>query len=360
MAKYILVGFIVLILVSLLSMINADDVENGIRRIKKLLNFIFIIPIFMAMVSVRTNLIKTFLIGACIGGFVLLAITDYQVNHIGMGRTPGFYNAIMFGSIAAFTVLASFVSLLFIKRKKIHLTLITLSLFSTLYAAILSGTRGAWIGLIAGVLLALCLSFIMGKISKKRIVLILLSGILMASIAGKLGRDKIVSRWSDTVQDIKLNLADRDKNTRIGLRLTMWDAAVNIWHRHPIIGTGIGDFQMDYWEMIGSGKEGFADEVKISHSYAHSTFFDALAGTGIFGFVGLIVSTFILPAVFFLKAFKASKNEYDRYTSVFGQVFVAAFMIFGLTENWLAPSQLVMTFSLLLAIMASRFGSATR
>jgi len=52
-----LAGFIVLILVSLLSMLNAADIENSISRIRKLLNFILLIPIFMALVSVRVNLV---------------------------------------------------------------------------------------------------------------------------------------------------------------------------------------------------------------------------------------------------------------------------------------------------------------
>ena len=57
------------ILVSLLSLLNADDIENGIRRIRILMSFVLLIPILMAMVSVRTNLIKPFMIGVCIGRF---------------------------------------------------------------------------------------------------------------------------------------------------------------------------------------------------------------------------------------------------------------------------------------------------
>ena len=49
--------------------LDADDIENGIRRIRILMSFVLLIPILMAMVSVRTNLIKPFMIGVCIGRF---------------------------------------------------------------------------------------------------------------------------------------------------------------------------------------------------------------------------------------------------------------------------------------------------
>ncbi len=359
MAKYILAGFMVLILVSVLSLINADDMENGIRRIKKLANFILLVPIFMAMVSVRTNLIKPFVIGACIGGFVLLGITIYQGYLSGYARTAGFYNEIIYGSVAVTMALALFISLLFIKRDKIYLTVITLSLFGALFSAIQSGTKGAWLGLIVCVPLGLGLSLIRKEIPRIRIVQVMIASILLASIAGIFSKGEIATRWNATIQAIDSIQNGEFNDGSIGARLIMWNAAVEIWYRHPIIGTGIGDFKKDYREMIGGGDTEFVDVVKFSHSYAHSTYLEALAGTGLLGLGGLIISTFLLPIVFFLKALKSSANEHERYAAVFGLVFVTAFLIFGLTENWLAHSQLVTTFSLLLAIMASRFGSET-
>lgn len=66
-----------------------------------------------------------------------------------------------------------------------------------------------------------------------------------------------------------------------------------------------------------------------------------------------------MPIVLNLKVYGTAANEWDRHASVLGGVFVLAFMLFGLTENWLAHRQLVMTFSLVLAIMASRFSAKT-
>jgi len=106
MARYLLAGFVVFILVSLLSFYNAEDIENSIRRIKKLLIFIYFIPIFLAMASARVNLIKPFVTGACIGGFVLLGIAVSLGYFQGHARIAGFYNAILFGATAVITMLS--------------------------------------------------------------------------------------------------------------------------------------------------------------------------------------------------------------------------------------------------------------
>jgi len=66
-----------------------------------------------------------------------------------------------------------------------------------------------------------------------------------------------------------------------------------------------------------------------------------------------------MPIGLLLKAYETTANKWGRYASVLGVESVLAFMLFGLTENWLAHKQLVMTFSLVLAITTSRFSAKT-
>jgi O-antigen ligase len=331
--------------------------ENSIRRINKMANLFFLIPIFMAMVSCKKNLVKAFLIGATIGGFALLGIAIYQAFVLGHPRVGGFYNVIMFGTISVVIALALFVSLLFTKVGKMQFLVISLSLLGALIATVLSGTRGAWLGLIIAVPFAVGLTFLVNDVPRKRIILVVVKSIVLVSIVGILVGDAILDRWQTTSQSIDVSKPLTDQRSSIGQRLMMWDAAVKIWYRNPIIGTGLGDFHVDFDRMKKSGEVMWAGMDPRASGYAHNTLFEALASTGILGLVGLILSTFILPLVYFFKALKVSVDEYDRYAAAFGMVFITAFLIFGLTENWLVHKQLVITFLLLLAIMASRFGS---
>ena len=356
-AIYMLAALILFILVSLLSFGNAEDMENSTRRLEKIANFIFLIPIFMAMVSCKENLVKAFLIGVVIGGIVLLGIAIYQTHILGYGRAAGFYNAIMFGSLAVLVSLALVVSLVFSKIDKIQFLMILFSLLCALIATILSGTRGAWLGLVVTVPLAIGLGLVVKEISRKRLMQVVVLSLGVILIAGALSKDELSHRWQATTTAIDESKPLTDQRSSIGQRLIMWDAAIKIWYQNPVIGTGMGDFHVDFEKMKKSGEVKWADMPRVYSAYAHSTLFEALATTGILGLIALILSTFLLPVVYFTRALKASVNEYDRYASVFGLSFVTAFLIFGLTENWLAHKQLVITFLLLLAIMASRFGA---
>jgi len=358
-AFYMLGALVFFVLISLLSFYNAEDMENSIRRIKKMANLIFLIPIFMAMVSCKRNLVKAFLIGAVIGGFALLGIAIYQAFVLGHPRVGGFYNIIMFGTISVVIALALFAGLLFIKLGKMQLLVISLSLLGALIAVILSGTRGAWLGLFVAVPFTLGLIFLVNDIPRKRVIFVVVASIALASIVGILVGDKILDRWQATTQSIDESKSLTDQRSSIGARLAMWDAAIKIWYRNPIVGTGLGDFHVDFDKMKKSGELAWADMPPEYSGYAHNILFEALAGTGILGLMGLILSTFMLPLVYFFKALKGSVDEYDRYAAAFGLVFVAAFMVFGLTENWLVHKQLVLTYLLLLAITASRFGART-
>jgi O-antigen ligase len=265
----------------------------------------------------------------------------------------------MFGSIAVVITLALLVSLLTVKVGKLQYSVIVLSLSGALAATILSGTRGAWLGLIVAVPLAVGLTFLVKEIPRRRIALVIVMGLGLTLIAGLMVNDVIMDRWQTTIHSIDTSKVLTDQRSSIGQRFMMWDAAIKIWYRNPVIGTGLGDFQGDFEKMKASGEVKWADMPIVSSSYAHSIIFEALATTGILGLIGLILATFLLPMVYFARALKVSVTEYDRYASVFGLVFVTAFLIFGLTENWLVHKQLVMTFSLLLAIMASRFDAET-
>jgi O-antigen ligase len=356
-SKYMLAGFVVFLLVSMLSFINVDDIENSIRRIKKLAYFIFLIPVLMAMATMRINLVKPFIIGGCIAGFVSLGIAIYQIDiYNSSGRVHGFYQPIMFGSFSAVFALAMFVSFLVIKPGKMYLSIILLSLLSSLTAAFMSGTRGAWLALLVSMPIGIVFSTVVKKTRERRVLLLLASSILLVSAIGVLNKDSI--RWDYKIQPSDTQQIAKNAESSIGQRLTLWQAAIKIWFKNPIIGTGIGDFQIDFGEMRKSGEIEFPEGLP-SYNYAHSTFLEALATTGILGLIGMIVSTFLLPSVFFLKALKVSTNEYDHYAAVFGLVLVTAFMILGLTENWLVHLQLIQMFSFLLALMACRFSSET-
>jgi O-antigen ligase len=170
--------------------------------------------------------------------------------------------------------------------------------------------------------------------------------------AGIIGKNMIIQRWEATLYYMKVRQTEVEA---IGARFLLWEAALKMWSRNPVLGTGLGDFHHDIEEMSFRGEIEIPDLSRIAHTYAHSIFFEFLACAGIIGLLAMVVSTIVIPLIFFYKNTGPFIINWNLYAKIFGIVFVVTFSIFGLTENWLAHKQLVMTYSLILAIMGSRF-----
>jgi len=357
LSKYLLTSLIFLFAVSLVSLLNAEDMVNGIRRLKKIFHFLILISILPAMATVRKDLAFPYLIGSCIGGLVVFSITAYQVHIVGVTRAIGFYNIIMVGSMAVILALSIFIGLFLVKNNKVFFYLLLLSLASALYAAILSGTRGAWLGFLVGVPLGI---FLMRRaFPKKKLIHASLIAILIFVSAGIIGKNMIIQRWETTLHYMKVKKTEESKTTAIGVRFLLWEAALKMWSRSPVLGTGLGDYEHDLVKMVTNGETEPPDINNTAIAYAHNIFLDSLACTGILGLLVMTFATLGMPLLFFSKAIKSSNIDFDLYAAVFGVVFIIAFCIFGLTENWLAHKQLVMTYTLLLAIMGTRFALKT-
>lgn len=356
-SKYLLTGFVLLFAVSLVSLLNADDMVNGIRRLKKISHFLVLIPILPALATVKKNLVLPYLIGTCIAGFVVLCITIYQVHLHEFVHATGFYNLIMFGSMATVLALSCFIGLFFIKDNRLFFSFLLLSLAFALYAAILSGARGAWIGFLAGVPLSLIL--MRGLMPKKRLIHASILICLTVITTGIAGRNMISQRMANTFMYLKTYQSEKAKLDGMGVRVILWRAALMIWSQNPVLGTGLGDYEHDLVKMVKNGEIEPPDYYDTEYNYAHNIFFESLACTGILGILSMIFATIVMPLLFFFKARKSSNIDFNSYAAVFGIVSIIAFCIFGLTENWMAHKQLVMTYSLILAIMGSRFALKT-
>ncbi|MHA2278104.1 MAG: O-antigen ligase family protein [Candidatus Kariarchaeaceae archaeon] len=351
---YLLASFVLLIAVSLVSLLNTEDIENGMNRLKWILHFSGLLPMFMALATVKKNLLLPYLIGSCIGSFVILGITIHQVQIHDFARATGYYNSIMFGSMAVILALSCFIGLFSINSNKIFFFLLLLSFGGAFYATIFSEARGAWIGFLGGVSLGIFL--LRQTIPKKKIYQIIVPCLIICISVGIAGKSVIRKRAQQaTLAYIKSLNTEKEKLGGIGERLFLWNSAIKIWAQNPILGSGIGDFQHEFLELVHKGEIDSPALSLIDPVYAHSEIFGKLADTGVIGLLILIAATLVLPVIFFCMSIRSHAIGLDLHTSVFGVVSVVVFFIFGLTENWLAHKQLVMTYTLLLAIMGSSF-----
>ncbi len=154
---------------------------------------------------------------------------------------------------------------------------------SALLGLVLTGSRGPWISAAAAGSLGLLA--LLWKLPWKGRVLLLtavtVSAVLVAVIPAS--RNLVTQRWERAVLDLS-EAAEGQLKTDVGLRLANWQAALEVYRAHPVIGVGAGGFNEAVEET--SRRE----EVRWSQ-HAHSLYAQVAATTGTIGLVlmGLVL-----------------------------------------------------------------------
>ncbi|MEM6719499.1 MAG: O-antigen ligase family protein [Bacteroidota bacterium] len=103
-------------------------------------------------------------------------------------------------------------------------------------------------------------------------------------------------------------------------RFSLWRLAFQNFQKSPLIGIGYGNYKAvakkEHYVNYASSKGTFANPRR-----AHSDFMEKLAETGILGFV-LYVALFLLPLLWFVKAFRKEKETATKY--IYLTIFLVA------------------------------------
>jgi O-antigen ligase len=161
-------------------------------------------------------------------------------------------------------------------------------------AFIFHGSRGVWLGLIAGCIITIILC------GKKRGYLLGLSLLVIVLIGSvNFTRERVM-----VVGSVKV-------------RLQMAGSALNIFKDYPIFGVGPGNYN-------GLMQDYYPDQAKGArkHLHAHNTYLEVLAEMGILGLLSLL---WVL-ALFFRQGYRAIKKEPDAYNISFMIMFLAVFV----------------------------------
>ena len=172
-----------------------------------------------------------------------------------------------------------------------------------LAALVMSWSRGAWLGVAAGV--AVIGVAVLARSSRAAVLAVVLVAlvappVLLAVGLGRIGLpSSIVQRLSDfvpylSVEDVR-GVEITDSNYAVLERMAHWQAAVGMWTDHPWLGVGIGNYEpvypryaLPFWS------------VPLGH--AHNYYLNIAAETGIVGLAAYV----LLWAVALLGAWRAA------------------------------------------------------
>ena len=328
--KLVFTGFALYTLTALLSWFNASDTDEFVKQFGRYLRFTLIIPVYLLMRSRNMDVRRYLLTGVVLSGFVYLGFT-LQNLYLKPGQpAAGHYHHITFGDGAMLSAGVMSVMLLMPQQKRIVSFVIGLSMLCALYAAFMSQARGAWIALPVYLLIHI----VYNKASRKSAILKLLlaSAVLSALVVLTPAGNIIEKRYDEAVAEIGQFYRGENFDTSIGHRLSMWAIAYDVWKEHPVIGTGLGDFDEDMVRHQGMGK---FPEVVVYGS-THNIFVQAMVGTGVAGFLALGFGLVLAPLLLFYQR----RNRQKEYAAM-GVLVIASYIVFGLSESWILRAPVI-------------------
>ncbi|EKG91361.1 O-antigen ligase family protein [Vibrio cholerae] len=282
---------------------------------------------FKEIESFKNRLSQGVIVGS-IGAF-LLAI--YQFFWLEMPRVDGFLYSINFGYLSC---ALAFIALCLASGEKYRALLIIASLLN-MFSTLLTLTRGA-IFAIPLLLIVLTLLY-WSKLNKKQfIAAFCLCSTLLIPFYTFI--PQVQKRLDYTFSEFKnIKHGDYAAAESSGTRLYLWKAAVEAYKVNPWIGLPYHEREKLNKELYTQGQiNEYARDLTRGH--AHNQYFEMLASTGSLSLLGIFFML-LMPFTVFLKHYRMHHSIWG----LTGSVFVAGFIIYGLTE---APLQanLISTF----------------
>ena len=277
--KWLLTGFGLYALSGVIAFVNVQDVQEYTKDIERYVRFLAAVPVYLYIKKYNVNVIKFLYAGVVASGPFLLFITLPKFIDNPGDPAAGDYHHIIFGAVAMLNVGIMLSLLLVGEISKGKKAVIAIAMLCGFVAALLSQSRGVRLALPVYVLIAL---YVSAKHSKRNFVSIILGLVIVLSVFvfSPVG-DMVEKRIDLAVEEVSQYYSDDRYVTSLGTRLAMWEIAIDVWKKHPIIGTGPSDFDE---EVRSLQKKGEYVGMPL-HSTTHNMYFQALVNTGAVGFL---------------------------------------------------------------------------
>jgi len=286
---------------------------------------LFAVPVYLALRTDNFRILKllehAFPLGA-IAAFLAVGLDPYHQDAARLGSY--FLNVIHFGDLALMLGLLSFFSINPGRKNSVFSLLLKFSgMLAGSYLSIESGSRGGWLA--ALVLLALWIMYANnGKTLTKAVAML---GFALAAVVAYAFVDVIHQRVVEVYNDLSA-YRHGDRDTSIGLRIQIWQAALYVIMENSLFGAGTEGYRQT---ILMLSKAGAITSVAREFATAemHNQILSYSVKYGAFGLLS-ILAVYFVPLVLFVRSAGSSAME-QRSAGTMGICLVVGFLIFGLT-----------------------------
>lgn len=231
--------------------------------------------------------------------------------------------------------------------------LIPLAIIGGTVAAILSGTRSAWVALPLMALLALQMP---GRLRLPRRPLVL-AGVLILLVAVLIGQ-RIWGRVAEGVFEVLAYQADpaatSARETSLGLRLLSWQWGWEQFLAHPLLGLGMANFRDAVAAAVAAG---VLPPILVNFGGLHNLFIDHLTTTGLLGTLAMLAFWIGMVGVF--AGQRRALDPDKRLFATWGLMLLLGEFVFANVGSMFASSLGALTFTVMLAVFAAGAHPAT-
>lgn len=199
---------------------------------------------------------------------------------------------------------------------------------ASLLGIALSFSRGAWLGILAGLAVMLLVST--RRFPIYRIGIVVLVAAFFASGAMHAAPTALKDRYAQLVNQVHLfdsrEVMVTPKNFATVQRMNQWQAGIGMFERYPLTGVGIGNYNTRYPEFYVAA--GFP----VSAGHAHNYYIQAMSETGILGLLayGSLIGTALIIS---LRATRIPDDALGRAIGLGSLGITIAVMVHDVVEN---------------------------
>lgn len=262
---------------------------------------------------------RWFVAGLVPAAIYIAGYTYYDAIVQGHFRVYGPYSPNLFGPVAALVALWLVASW---ERWGRQRWLLVVPVAAALWGAIMSGSRGAYLGIIAMGLVWSLVRF-RGWWRLLPVALVLLS-----PLAAYQGSDRFAQRVDAAVSDVRtyldrLEQGETSQTSGTAIRFEMWRAGWLVFKDNPVLGAGWGNYTAAVKKYIE--QNGLSRNI-AHHDHAHNTYVEVLMSLGAAGFT-VFLGMLFYPLIYFSRTFAESPD-----TAMLGILHVVGIAVFSLTD----------------------------
>jgi len=335
------IAAIIFFLIHLISILWTENIDWGITILKKMIDFIIVLPVFLVLVNsnFKSKYINIFLSSIFLSSFLSYMVHFEFIEPFHRATTSNPTPTMSHISFPVFLVMAFYTAFSILMKEN------GLALYYKAWLWVLISMTSINIFIIGGragqilFLFSLFLIFVEYFRSKIRLSLtiLLITPIfifLMVNFSQNFNK-----RIDMTIKSIDLITNMNNHNSSIGQRYDFFLNSLDIIKANPILGVGVGDFPDEY-EKIRIIKS--PDSVKTVNP--HNMYILILAQLGIFGFISLIYLLFV--------QYKIARNN-SGYLRNIGRALPLFFSIIMLSDSYLLGHFTTMLFVFFSGILYS-------